>query len=141
MTVVTRLDPARRQSPVLVFDGDCGFCTATVQWAERFVRPTATVIAWQFVDLAELGISAEQCQTSIQWVSAPGDVRSEARAAAALLATGRQPWPIVGALMSLPGVVQFANACYRLVARNRYRLPGSTPACQAHRPGGSRAAV
>lgn len=140
MTVVTRLDPAGTRFPILLFDGDCGFCTATVEWAERWVRPRARVIAWQFADLDWLQVSEEQCRTSIQWVRAPGDVCQEAEAAAGLLATGRHPWPAVGALMELPGIIRVANACYRLVARNRYRLPGSTPACQAV-AGGAHAAA
>lgn len=31
--------------------------------------------------------------------------------------------------MTLPGISPFAAAAYRLVSRNRHRLPGGTPAC------------
>lgn len=129
MAIVTHLEPDA--FPVLLFDGDCGFCTASVQWLERWVQPTATVIAWQFTDLAALGVDIHECQTSIQWVTAPGRTTSEAVAAAAVLRTGRTPWPIVGRALMVPGVRQVANSVYRLIAANRYRLPGSTPACRA----------
>jgi predicted DCC family thiol-disulfide oxidoreductase YuxK len=129
MPIVTRIEPDT--FPVLLFDGDCGFCTASVQWLERWVRPTARIIAWQFADLAALGVDVQDCTTSIQWVTAPGQATSEAVAAAAVLRTGRPPWPVVGRAMVAPGVRQLANAVYRLIAANRYRLPGATPACRA----------
>ena len=120
--------------PVLVFDGDCAFCTATVNQVRRFVRPRATIVPWQHADLAAWGLTTDQCQRSIQWVSAPGDVVSEGRAAAAVLCAGRQPWPLMGRVIRLPGIIVLTDAVYRLIAANRHRLPGSTPACQLPRP-------
>lgn len=128
MAIVTHLEPDT--FPVLLFDGDCGFCTASVQWLERWVRPTAAIIAWQFTDLGALGVDVHECETSIQWVTAPGRTTSEAVAAAAVLCTGRAPWPAVGRALVVPGLRQIANAAYRLIAANRYRLPGATPACR-----------
>lgn len=129
MAIVTRLEPDT--FPVLLFDGDCGFCTASVQWLERWVRPSATIVAWQFTDLAGLGVDVHECQASIQWVTAPGRSTSQAVAAAAVLRTGRALWPAVGRALMVPGIRQVANAVYRLIAANRYRLPGATPACRA----------
>jgi predicted DCC family thiol-disulfide oxidoreductase YuxK len=129
MAMVTRFDPASDAFPVPLFDGDCAFCTAAVQWAQRWIRPSVPMVAWQFVDLDAVGVAPEKCQASIQWVSSPGVTVSEAVAAADLLRCGRKPWPLVGGAMAAPGVIQLANATYRLIARNRHRLPGATPAC------------
>jgi predicted DCC family thiol-disulfide oxidoreductase YuxK len=49
------------------------------------------------------------------------------------MATGRFPWPAAGAVLSAPLVAQAAQAVYRVVASNRHRLPGGTPACDLDR--------
>lgn len=121
--------------PLLLFDGDCAFCTASVNVLRRYVRPRAEVIAWQHADLAALGVTADQCQRSIQWIAHSGaPATTQGRAVAAALRVGVQPWRLVGRAMGLPGIVQLADAAYRIVAANRYRLPGSTPACQLPDP-------
>ena len=117
--------------PILLFDGDCAFCTASVTFLQRHIRPKARIIPWQHADLGTFGVSERECQESIQWFAAPGArPLTQGRAVAAALRTGSAPWPLVGRLMQAPGIVQVANAAYRLVAANRFRLPGSTPACR-----------
>ena len=59
---------------------------------------------------------------------------AEAAAAAAVLRSGRPPWPLIGRAMTARGVIQAANAVYRFIARHRHRLPGSTPACMTVPP-------
>jgi len=59
-----------------------------------------------------------------------GSAATEAVAAAELLRSGSAPWPLVGRVMAAKPVIGVANAAYRLIARNRHRLPGATPACQ-----------
>ena len=124
-------DNVPRVFPVLLFDGDCAFCTSTVNALRRYVRPRANLQPWQRADLASLGVSEEQCQASIQWIPAAGArAVTEGRAVAAVLKVGRQPWPLVAAVLGLPGVAAAADVAYRLIAANRHRLPGSTPACR-----------
>ena len=50
-------------------------------------------------------------------------------AVARLLLAGAPWWKPFGAVLLLPGVNALAGLGYRWVARNRYRLPGSTEAC------------
>lgn len=126
-----------QQRPVLVFDGDCAFCTSCARVLER-IGPQADVVAWQAADLGELGITAAQAAEAVRWVEADGMVRAGHEAIAAALATADRPgWRILGRALLLPGVSPLAAAGYRLVARNRHRLPGGTPACAAGADGGS----
>jgi predicted DCC family thiol-disulfide oxidoreductase YuxK len=39
-------------------------------------------------------------------------------------------WRIAGRILLLPGISWMAAHTYRLIATNRHRLPGGTPACQ-----------
>jgi predicted DCC family thiol-disulfide oxidoreductase YuxK len=121
--------------PVLVFDGDCAFCTSCAHLLER-IGPEADVVAWQLSDLQELGITAEQAAEAVRWIGADGSVRSGHEAIAAALGTAGRGWRIAGRAIVLPGVSWPAAAVYRAVARNRHRLPGGTPACATGRDPG-----
>ena len=115
--------------PVLVFDGDCAFCSSSVRWLERWVGCRPVIVAWQRADLNRLGLTPEQCSEALQWVGAQGERRDGADAVAATLRHGGKGWWIIGAVMSVPGIRHLARVVYRWVARNRHRLPGGTPAC------------
>ncbi len=84
---------------------------------------------WQALDLVALGLDEEACRAALQHLDRSGRVTSADRAVAAVLRAG--PWwarPI-GAVLGWPGVRRLAAITYRIVARNRHRLPGATTAC------------
>jgi len=122
---------SHRECPVLVYDGDCGFCTTSARFLERRIRPEAEIIAWQLADLAQLGLTEEQAADAVRWVEADGTVRSGHAAIAGALGAAGRIWRVAGRLLLLPGISWVAAKVYRLVAANRYRLPGGTPACAA----------
>ncbi|MER7078773.1 Predicted thiol-disulfide oxidoreductase YuxK, DCC family [Saccharopolyspora kobensis] len=125
--------------PVLIYDGDCGFCTRSARWAERLpVR--MRVLAWQEADLAAYRTTPDRARHEVLWVAPSGRVFGGAAAVAELLKSCRLPWPVAGLVLSAPVVRALAELAYRGVAANRYRLPGGTPACrlpEAQRPGRS----
>jgi predicted DCC family thiol-disulfide oxidoreductase YuxK len=122
------MPPHAHPRPALVFDGDCAFCTRCVD-ALRRIGPDAEIVAWQLTDLSELGITEEQAAAAVQWVQTDGMARSGHEAIAAALESAGGVWRIVGRALLLPGISWLAAKAYRLVADNRYRLPGGTPAC------------
>ncbi|WP_299953870.1 thiol-disulfide oxidoreductase DCC family protein [uncultured Modestobacter sp.] len=117
-------------TPTLVFDGDCAFCTRSAEVARRVLPAGCAVVAWQFADLPALGVTAERAQTEVLWVDGDGAVSGGAAAVARALRAAGAPWAALGVLLSLPPVRWVAAAGYRLVAANRYRLPGGTAACR-----------
>lgn len=118
-------------APLLIFDGDCGFCTASVNVLRRWIRPECDIAPWQQTDLAALGLSPRECQEAVQFVTGDGRILDGSRAVMATLRTARQPWPNVAALGSTPPVAWLADRVYRWIAAHRHKLPGSTPACAA----------
>ncbi|MGW7486092.1 thiol-disulfide oxidoreductase DCC family protein [Streptomyces sp. NPDC054786] len=118
----------QRQS-VLVYDGDCAFCTSSVRFAERRLRPRCAATPWQFTDLVRLGITQQRAEHEVLWVTPAGSVHGGAQAVAKLLMSARGGWPVVGALLMLPPVRWAAQGAYRIIANNRQRLPGGTAAC------------
>lgn len=117
---------------MLVFDGDCAFCTASARWVERRLPTGAVVVPWQRADLPALGLTPEDVATSVWWIDGDGRHRGEVAVARALVAAGR-PWSVIGRLLLARAVRPLAGAGYRLVARNRHRLPGGTAACRLPR--------
>lgn len=114
--------------PTLIFDGDCGFCTSCVRVLER-IGPRAAIVPWQRADLPALGLSEQQAAAAVQWVGADGAVRSGHEAIASALVSAGGIWRPLGRLLLAPGVSWLAARAYRLIADNRQRLPGGTPAC------------
>ncbi|MDT0345628.1 thiol-disulfide oxidoreductase DCC family protein [Streptomyces litchfieldiae] len=118
-----------RTPPVLVYDGDCAFCTSSVQFAERRVRPRCEIVPWQFADLDGLGVTRRRAEHEVLWVTPRGRVYGGARAVAKALLSAGGAWAVLGAVLSLPVVRWAAHGAYRIIAVNRHRMPGGTPAC------------
>ncbi|MEU3256203.1 DUF393 domain-containing protein [Streptomyces sp. NPDC006997] len=116
--------------PILLFDGDCGFCTAVVRLTRTRVAPHVCFAPWQAADLTALGVTEAQADREILWIAPnAGTVQAGARAAARVLLQGSAPWRLAGRLLCLPPVSWAAHALYRAVANNRHRLPGGSASC------------
>ena len=122
----TVMSPGR---PLLVFDGDCGFCTTSARTGQRWLR-LEHVEPWQFLDLDELGLTVEQCTTAVQWVDESGRTMAGELAVIAALRHAGGVWALLGCVMNLPGIRQIAGVIYRLVAKYRHKMPGGTPECK-----------
>jgi predicted DCC family thiol-disulfide oxidoreductase YuxK len=119
-------------SSTLVYDGDCAFCTSSVQWLTRRRVNVGEVIAWQHADLARYGLTQEQCEAAVQLVL-PERTWSGHKAFGRLLLRSQWWWKPLGALILVPPTSWVARAVYRWIADHRDR----TPACalpQAERP-------
>ena len=113
---------------ILILDGTCGFCQQSALWLQRRLRQPIEFRASQTLsdsELAAWSISRQDVDAAV-YVIADDHVRSGARAISAALRRCRNPWPLLGALIAVPGVNLLAQLIYRLVATNRHRLPGST---------------
>lgn len=115
---------------MLIFDGDCGFCSSCVDVAQRWVHPSIQYVPYQRAELAVLGLSREQCAAAVMFRDVHGRWHSGSAAIGRLLLDTGAIWRPLGALIVAPGIRVIAEAVYRVVARYRHRLPGGTPACQ-----------
>ena len=107
-------EPLRR---VLVFDGDCRFCSSVARWVARRLPPGARTIPWQEIpDPSAVGLTRERIADAAWWID--GSCRPHRGHLAAR-----------GALREIGGLDPVAAWAYDVIARNRHRLPGGTPAC------------
>jgi predicted DCC family thiol-disulfide oxidoreductase YuxK len=105
--------------PLLIFDGDCGFCR---KWIARWQRLTGERV--DYAPYQEVGgrfpqIPAQQFEKAVQLVDPNGTVLSGAHAVFATLSTRPGLRWMLGAYRHVPGVAWVTEAVYRVVARNR----------------------
>lgn len=118
-------------SSLLVYDGDCGFCTKSAKFAEAGLPSDVRVEPWQALDLDELGLTEHDVTTAAWWFDADGrKYRGSHAAAEVLVASRSRVRRVLGHVMRIPPISWIAVAVYAVVARYRYKLPGSTDACR-----------
>ena len=113
----------------MIYDGDCGFCTLSVNWGYKHFKYFPAATPSQGYDFKKHGLTQSQVDSSVWLVDEKNF--SGHRAVAWLLR--RQPelfWKAAGWLMITPPVSIVFRIGYRLVVLNRHRLPGSTNACK-----------
>jgi predicted DCC family thiol-disulfide oxidoreductase YuxK len=114
---------------VLLYDGQCRFCTTQSRRLVALARDGA-IEALSFQDPGVLdrfpGLTWDECMKAMQLVMPDGRVFSGFEAAVRALATryvGRGAY-----LYYLPGIRQLCDAGYAWAAKNRYRFMGKAVA-------------
>jgi predicted DCC family thiol-disulfide oxidoreductase YuxK len=119
---------------LLIFDGDCAFCTWTARWAERRLPRSARVQPWQFVsDLPAFGLTDRDVAAAAYWIDDEGRAHRGHLAVAETWRAIGGGWRFLGTAIRVPPLSWLAAGVYAMVARIRHRLPGSTPACRTPR--------
>lgn len=116
--------------PVLIFDGDCGFCTTTANYIVKRSKTPILAHAWQLIDVTEYGILQPQAQKRV-YVIDEGHAFGGHEAFAQLLRLQKNPLlTAIAWVMVVPPICWLSRIAYALVARYRHKLPGGTPACK-----------
>lgn len=116
---------------LLIYDGDCGFCTRTASWLRRRLPQRYRIEASQKLpNLEELGLDRKKVHEAAYWIDPDGTTHRGHRAILRAVTKSR------GALGSMAGIMKvwpfdpIAAGVYSLVARHRHLLPGGTDACE-----------
>ncbi|WP_407561168.1 thiol-disulfide oxidoreductase DCC family protein [Streptomyces sp. 184] len=130
---------------LLLYDGDCGFCSGWADFGRRRFAPEVRFVPWQSVDVAAYGVPEERLLREVVLVgeadtgtgAGPGaggqappagppppgsPPPGGPMAIAGALRTGNRAGRLVGRALAAGPVRGPAAAVYRLVSRNRYRL-------------------
>ena len=123
-------NPTEAKSRLLVFDGDCGFCTTTANWIVRHSSVAVSATPYQWTDLEPLGLTRDEAEAKVQLVW-DGLIYSGHNCFAKLLMIQRNPLiRLVGWIVNSNAFNGISSRGYDLVAKNRHKLPGGTPACK-----------
>jgi len=133
--------------PIVLFDGVCNFCNATIQFVIDRERTPALRFAPLQSELAkgllERVFGLDEATRLLRGVSGEGDPDSvvliedghgftHSTAAVRLARHLRAPYRWLAALVVVPRVIR--DAAYRWIGRNRYRWFGKTETCRVPTP-------
>jgi predicted DCC family thiol-disulfide oxidoreductase YuxK len=122
-------------NPVLLFDGVCNLCNASVQWILKrdrkgIFRFAALQSDYGTASLKRLGLSPDLFDSVILLHHNTALTRSDAALEIARLLGGF--WSMAVVFKWIPRVIR--NALYDWIARNRYKWFGKQEACMIPRP-------
>ena len=121
--------------PVLLYDGECGFCAKSVRWILRHERDDAIRFApLQGETAAALRAQHPRIPAAVSALVYVDEGRAYLRSKAVLHAAAhfRAPWRWLHAVRWLPGPL--LDLGYRVVARLRFRIGGHADACEVPAP-------
>jgi len=109
----------RRERPLLVFDGDCGFCRYWVRYWQQLTGRSVDYAPYQEVGHKFPQISQAQFARSIQYIGTDGNIASGAEASYLTLshAPGKAFWLILYRVV--PGFAWVTELLYAFIARHR----------------------
>jgi predicted DCC family thiol-disulfide oxidoreductase YuxK len=116
---------------VIIYDGDCAFCELWVGRLQRGLPVVPRTVPSQSADLEGLGLNAEDV-THYAWLITPDrHIAGGAILRELLIHQPRRHLRFFGNLLGLWPITVITDGVYRLVAKNRHRLPGSQAACES----------
>lgn len=119
----------KSETAVLIFDGDCGFCTTTANYIKANSSVAIEIHPWQWIELAAYGLTKAQASLKVQ-MFANGKTFGGHKAFAKLLRIQKQWWfKLLGGILVIPPFSWGARVGYYFIAKYRHKLPGGTPAC------------
>jgi predicted DCC family thiol-disulfide oxidoreductase YuxK len=116
---------SQARSGIVIFDGECGICNASREWAEAHDRAgRLRFFPYQTADLDGLspGLTLAMASRSAYFIYPDGRCVSGSRAVFETLQRLYGVWRIVGMVMVQQPFWLVAEPVYYLVARNRARL-------------------
>lgn len=117
---------------ILIYDGDCGFCTAAAMWVSASWRSAARAVPFQALgseDLAGFGLTPDDVRKTAWWVDSSGRRDGGHRAVGRALLECRGWRRVLGRAVLLPALSVISRSGYALVSRYRHMLPGGASAC------------
>lgn len=118
---------------LLITDGDCGFCQTSAAFLLRRFPGEWKNQPSQHFDFAKYGLSEADVNSKVWFVRASDHGYQKwggAQAVAKLLLSQSKFWiKPLAALAFVPVFKQLADLLYKLISRNRGKLPGASAAC------------
>jgi len=109
-----------KEKPLLVFDGDCGFCRYWVDRWKLSTRGRINFAAYQDVAVQYPAIPMADFQSAIQLILPDGTIQKGAKAVfTALAGSSRTARILLRIYQSVPGASKVAEEIYSLVAGHR----------------------
>jgi predicted DCC family thiol-disulfide oxidoreductase YuxK len=116
------------QRIVLLFDGDCAFCSAFARLGRRLPL-RAEFKPLQAVDLNAIGVDPVRARSEVPSRRVDGTVDYGHHAIAVVLRTGTLPFQIIGRIMTWGPFNRLSAWCYRMISQHRHQISRARSSC------------
>jgi len=111
--------PAASPRPLLVYDGDCGFCTYWARYWQKLTGDRVEYRPYQEVAVRYPAISRADFQRGVQFIAADGHVANAAEASFLTLSHARGKGLWLALYRNLPGFATISELAYAFIAAHR----------------------
>jgi predicted DCC family thiol-disulfide oxidoreductase YuxK len=111
--------PAASPRPLLVYDGDCGFCAYWARYWQKLTGDTVEYRPYQEVASQYPGISQADFQRAVQYIAPDGHHAAAAEASFLTLSYARGKGFWIALYRSLPGFAPISELAYAFIAAHR----------------------
>jgi predicted DCC family thiol-disulfide oxidoreductase YuxK len=115
---------------ILIFDGDCGFCTTAANFMVKHSKTKIVATPWQRTDLSKFSLTEAQVADQVYLVVDEETFGGHEAFAMVFRVQTNSFVRFLGKIMMSKNLRWLAAPTYRLVAKYRHKLPGGTPACK-----------
>lgn len=125
---------SNREHNVLIFDGDCAFCSLWVERLRAILPSFPESTPWQWIDLDDFALTRDDVNTAAWFMTPTRQFAGHLAFSALLRSQPTMGWRFLGHLIATEPFSSLSALAYRFIARYRHRLPGGTPACAMRSP-------
>jgi predicted DCC family thiol-disulfide oxidoreductase YuxK len=122
-----------QKPPLLIFDGDCGFCTSAANYILKHSSTKIVAEPFQFLDPSSYGLTLEDVTAKVYLIVDEKKFAGHEAFAVLFQIQNNLLLRVFGKVMLVPPLLWLSKPGYALVAKFRHKLPGGTPACKMPR--------
>jgi predicted DCC family thiol-disulfide oxidoreductase YuxK len=120
---------AALKNHVLIYDGDCAFCTLWVNRLRAWLPAFPELKTSQEIVVDDYALTPADVEKFAWYVTPTHQYAGHLALSALLQAQPRAGLRFLGAVLRTPPISLLGGLVYSFVARYRHRLPGGTPSC------------
>ena len=121
-------------SHVLIYDGDCAFCTLWVNRLRDWLPLFPKAVTSQSIAIDSYALTTEDVEKYAWYITPSHQYAGHLAASALLRAQPRFGLRFLGSLLATWPISWIAAGVYAFVSRFRHTLPGGTPSCDPASP-------
>ncbi|MDP4634423.1 MAG: DUF393 domain-containing protein [Pontimonas sp.] len=121
-------------SHVLIYDGDCAFCTLWVNRLRDWLPVFPDARTSQSITLDSFALTKDDVEKYAWYITPSHQYAGHLATSALLRAQPRFALRLLGRLLATWPISWIAAGVYAFIARFRHKLPGGTPACDPATP-------
>src|SRR5664279_1992485 len=110
---------------VLIFDGDCAFCSLWVERLRVILPDFPASTPWQWINLDDYALTQDDVDNAAWYVTPTRQFAGHLAFSAILRSQPTIGWRFLGHLIATEPFSSLSALAYRLVARYRHRLRGN----------------